>query len=188
MNPLGTDRYNLSDNARRICKRTFKCYAVDVMSNDYRLHGRVKWDPILRWPLPQIGFRESIHYNDVIMSTMASQITSLTIDYPNVYPRHRSKKTLKVSVLAFVRGFHRWPVKSPHKGPVMRKMFPFDDVIMSYQKKWQCKIYPNLTHLVIHVLPRCDNFILMFVYTCYIWTHLFFKFHNIKGVKACAMK
>ena len=32
--------------------------------------------------------------------------------------------------LAFVRGIHRWPVTSPHKGPVTRKMFPFDDVIM----------------------------------------------------------
>ena len=32
--------------------------------------------------------------------------------------------------LAFVRGIHRWPVNSPHKWPVMGKMFPFDDVIM----------------------------------------------------------
>ena len=32
--------------------------------------------------------------------------------------------------LAFVRGIHRWPVNSPHKGPVTRKMFPFDDIIM----------------------------------------------------------
>ena len=31
--------------------------------------------------------------------------------------------------LAFVRGIHRWPVHSPHKGPVTRKMFPFDDVM-----------------------------------------------------------
>ena len=30
-----------------------------------------------------------------------------------------------------MRGIHRWPVISPHKGPVTRKMFPFDDVIMS---------------------------------------------------------
>ena len=29
-----------------------------------------------------------------------------------------------------MRGNHRWPVKSPHKGPVTQKMFPFDDVIM----------------------------------------------------------
>ena len=33
--------------------------------------------------------------------------------------------------LAFVRGIHWWPVNSPHKWPVTRKMFPFDDVIMS---------------------------------------------------------
>ena len=25
----------------------------------------------------------------------------------------------------------RWPVNSPHKGPVTREMFPFDDIIMS---------------------------------------------------------
>ena len=32
--------------------------------------------------------------------------------------------------LAFVRGTYRWPMDSPHKGPVKRKMFSFDDVIM----------------------------------------------------------
>ena len=35
--------------------------------------------------------------------------------------------------LAFVRGIHRGPVNSPHKWPVTRKMFPFDDVIMSLE-------------------------------------------------------
>ena len=34
--------------------------------------------------------------------------------------------------LAFMRGIHRWPVNSPHKGPVTRKMSPFDDVIMNH--------------------------------------------------------
>ena len=34
--------------------------------------------------------------------------------------------------LAFVRGIHRLPVNSPHKGPVTRQMFPFDDVIMQF--------------------------------------------------------
>ena len=29
-----------------------------------------------------------------------------------------------------MRGIHRWPVNSPYKRPVTRKMFPFDDVIM----------------------------------------------------------
>ena len=32
--------------------------------------------------------------------------------------------------LALVRGIHRWPVDSPHKGPLMWKIFPLDDVIM----------------------------------------------------------
>ena len=32
--------------------------------------------------------------------------------------------------MALVRGVHRWPVNSPHKGPVTRKIFQFDDVIV----------------------------------------------------------
>ena len=46
--------------------------------------------------------------------------------------RRRSNKTpkLRAASPAFVRGIHRWPVNSPHKWPVTRKMFPFDDVIM----------------------------------------------------------
>ena len=46
--------------------------------------------------------------------------------------RRRSKKTSNSAPLAFVWGIHRWPVNSPHKGPVTRKMFPFDDVILWY--------------------------------------------------------
>ena len=42
----------------------------------------------------------------------------------------RSKKTSTSASLAFVWGIHRWPVNSQCKGPVTRKMFPFDDVIM----------------------------------------------------------
>ena len=44
--------------------------------------------------------------------------------------RRISKKTSKLQVTGFVWGIHRWPVNSPHKWPVMRKMFPFDDVIL----------------------------------------------------------
>ena len=71
-----------------------------------------------------------IHYNDVIMGAMASQITSLTIVYSTVYSGADQRKYQSSASLAFVRGIHRWPVKSPHKGPVTRKMFPFNDVIM----------------------------------------------------------
>ena len=70
------------------------------------------------------------HYSDVIMSAMASQITSLTIVYSSVYSGADQWKHQSSASLAFVRIIHRWPVNSPHKGPVTRKMFPFDDVIM----------------------------------------------------------
>ena len=40
----------------------------------------------------------SCHYNDVIMSAVASQITSLTIVYSTVCSRRRSKKTSKLRV------------------------------------------------------------------------------------------
>ena len=36
------------------------------------------------------------------------------------------------SSASFVRWIHRRPVNSPHKWPVTRKMFPFDDVIMLF--------------------------------------------------------
>ena len=58
------------------------------------------------------------HYNDVIMSVMASQITSLTIVYSSVYLGPDERKHQSSAPLAFVRGIHRGPVNSPHKGPV----------------------------------------------------------------------
>ena len=49
----------------------------------------------------------------------------------NVYSGADQRKHQSSASLAFVLGIHRWPVNSPHKWPVTRKMFPFDDVIMS---------------------------------------------------------
>ena len=70
------------------------------------------------------------HYSDVMMSAIASQITCLTIVYLTVYSGAAQRKHQSSASLAFVRGIHRWPVNSPHKGPVTRKMLPFDDVIL----------------------------------------------------------
>ena len=71
-----------------------------------------------------------VHYNDVIMSTMASQITDVSIVYLTVPSGADQRKHQSSASLAFVWGIHRWSVNSPHKGPVTRKMFPFYDVIM----------------------------------------------------------
>ena len=66
------------------------------------------------------------------MGAIASQITSLTIVYLTVYSDADQRKHQSAASGAFVRGIHRAPVNSPHKWPVTRKMFPFDDVIMGY--------------------------------------------------------
>ena len=44
--------------------------------------------------------------------------------------RRRSKKTSKLRVTGLCAGNSPGPANSPHKGPVTRKMFPFDDAIM----------------------------------------------------------
>ena len=78
----------------------------------------------------ELEFEQAHQYTDVIMAAIASQITSLTIIYSTVYSDADQRKHQSSASLAFVRGIHRWPVNSPHKWPVTRKMFPFDDVIM----------------------------------------------------------
>ena len=69
--------------------------------------------------------------DDVIMTMLASQITSLTVVYSIVYSGVNQRKHQSSASLAFVWEIHRGPVNFPHKWPVTRKMFPFDDVIMS---------------------------------------------------------
>ena len=73
-------------------------------------------------------------YNDVIISTMTSQITSPTIVYSTVYSDAHQRKDQSSTSLAFVQGLHRWPVNSPHEGPVTRKKFLFNNVIMTVLK------------------------------------------------------
>ena len=89
------------------------------------------------------------HDSDVIMGVMASQITSLTIVYSTVYSGADQRKHQSFATLAFVRGIHRWPGNSPHKWPVTRKMFPFDDGIILV---WSCQssILP-ITYPCVHV-------------------------------------
>ena len=92
------------------------------------------------------------HYGDVIMGTMASQFTSLTIVYSAVYSGVDQRKHQSSASLAFVRGIHRWPVNSPHKWPVTRKMFPFHNVIMwHHTEAWSRQL------IFVHtVLSRCQ--------------------------------
>ena len=47
-----------------------------------------------------------------------------------IYSGADQRKLQSCASLAFVRGIHRWPMNSTHKGQVTRKMFSFDDVII----------------------------------------------------------
>ena len=86
--------------------------------------------------------KEIRHYIDVIIGTIASQITSLAIVYSTVYSGADQRKQQISASLAFVWGIHRGSVNSLHKWPVTRKMLPFDDVIMSggWRKLTHCDL------------------------------------------------
>ena len=87
------------------------------------------------------------------MSALASQIASLTIVCSTVYSGTDQRKHQSSASLAFVLGIHRWPVNSPHKWPVTRKMFPFDDVIMR-----SCHKNSFEDQVPAHAINRCPFF------------------------------
>ena len=84
------------------------------------------------------------HYTDFLMGPMASQITSLTIVYSTANSGGDQRKHQSSASLTFVQGIHRWSVNSPHKWPVTRNFFPFDDVIM------------GRTFMGLHLRSYCD--------------------------------
>ena len=88
----------------------------------------------------KIKQKQHVHYSDFIMGVMASQITSVSFVYSTVCSDADQRKYQSSTSLAFVRGIHPLPMNSPHKGPVMRKIFPFDDVIMKWFKRAPCII------------------------------------------------
>ena len=83
------------------------------------------------------------------MSTMASQITSLTIVHSTVYSDVDQRKYLSSASPAFVEGIHRWLAYSPHKWPMTRKMFPFDDVIMQMMLQYVVSLYWATQEMII---------------------------------------
>ena len=81
------------------------------------------------------------------MGSIASHIISLTTVYSIVYSDADQRKHQSSASLAFMLGIHRWPVNSPHKWPVTRKMFPFDDAScilkMRYFFNWNITWYES---------------------------------------------
>ena len=70
------------------------------------------------------------HSSAAIMSSIACQITSVSVIYSTVYSGADQRKHQSSVSRALVREIHRWPVNSQHKASVTRKMFLLNDVIM----------------------------------------------------------
>ena len=127
----------------RLCVRLYtvasrlKIYCCRFFSRERLASAR---RPQAAWLNPQVLFL--IHYNDVIMGAITSQITSLTIVYSIFYSDADQRKHQSSASLAFVRGIYRGPVNSPHKWSVTRKMFPFDYVIMQW--RWVALVFLSL--------------------------------------------
>ena len=67
-----------------------------------------------------------------MMSTMACQNTVSRLFTQSFIQGADQRKHPSFVSLAFVRGIRWWVVNSLHKGPVTRKMFPFNDIIMAW--------------------------------------------------------
>ena len=84
------------------------------------------------------------HYSDVIMTTMASQITSLTIVYSAVYSDADQRKHQSSASLAFVWGIHRdrWIPRT--KGQLRGKCFHLMTSSWCQQSIYICWIWLEL--------------------------------------------
>ena len=104
------------------------------------------------------------------MSSIVSHITSITIKALRHWP-------LWGDIL-------RWPVNSPHKGPVTRKMFPFDDIIMHPIHRLGYELlcvsqYPRTIPIWQSIANHCH--ILTCVYNSYVITYSIWYFHLKAG-------
>ena len=117
---------------------------------------------LILWVLVLLGgnLRLHLHYDDVIMSAMVSQITSLSIVYSTVYSGRKSHETmicishygiitftLTPFPLAFVRGIHR---EFPAQRASNTENISFDDVILAQLWNGSCdpfgwKSYNSIT-------------------------------------------
>ena len=86
------------------------------------------------------------HYSSSPYSSLHTR--HFTIVYSTVYSGADQRKHQSSASLAFVRGSHQGRVNSPHKGPLTRKIFPFDDVIMIFHT-----FFPVASaHTLLHAL------------------------------------
>ena len=132
------DRWQLLARSRSFL---WRCALWSSPSNEWsQLLGSKRWRPRnVIYLLRKITYNiTASHYDDVLMSAMAHQITSLTIVYSTVCSGADQSKHQSSASLAFVWGICRGPVNSPHKWPVTRKCFH----LMTSSCNFDNDIYP----------------------------------------------
>ena len=120
-----------------LCEIILQIQIVCVVKICWKMLSAKQW-PFCSGPdvLTHNQISHRLSFSQCIMGTMVSQITSLTIVYPTVYSGADQRKH---------QSLRHWPLwgdftgdrESPHKGPVTRKMFPFDDVIIFDPCIWE---------------------------------------------------
>ena len=109
------------------------------------------------------------------------QFTNILIVCSTACSGADQRKHQSSASLAFVRGIHWWPVNSPHKGPVMQKMFSFNDVILlqhpgnMIDRKDISVINPLIGRKFISVNPLCAELI---------WENIHKYFHLLSSRNA----
>ena len=107
----------------------------------------------------------------------------------NCWFRRRSKKTSKLRVTGLVQGIHLWPVISPHKRPVTRKMLPFDDVIMKFTGCWWgTKSYNDWGNLIMIGLKRKQYVASLRQRNVLFYLSIFFQYENISHYRLILLK
>ena len=132
---------NTQSFASKLYQNIVKVQSQDIVSMKSRTHPLQwrflvlgtgnRWMPPIKCPvlrkrvlvLKTHGTHKDTHYNDVILTTMASQITSLTVVYSTVYSDADQRKYQSSASLAFVWEIyrHRWIPRT--KGQLRVKCF-----------------------------------------------------------------
>ena len=100
-----------------------QCLECNFHSAFFYLRRRPDKSDRLNEPLLQTSWTSQWHHNE-------RDGVSNHQPHDCLLNRSDQRKHQSSAPLAFVRGIHRGPLKTPHKRPVTRNMTPFDDVFM----------------------------------------------------------
>ena len=115
------------------CEKGVTDGRMDGRTDRLSVH-RAAWSQLKKTTFREWQHHWQIHYDDVIWATYGVSFHRRVDCLFCCLFRFSSKKTSKSGLLSLMRGIHRSPVDSPHKGPITRKPFPFDDVIMDIKE------------------------------------------------------